>query len=163
MAEPQMESMPEQPHLLKRIMRLTLLLGILSGMWLVFLGVMLYDFLLRPTGAFSLVDPRVDEVLLPLLFLLQGSIVALRWHIQRLRTQLFAFWHANEGVRVPQVGHPLIIGLFTVGMGGWLLINYWGLHLDEGVFATVLLVGFGGMLLSDWFFWRRGHRRVASR
>lgn len=155
-----MESTPEQ-RLLKRILRLTLLLGVLIGILVVFMGVLFYDFVLRPRGAPFLVTPVVHEWLEPLFFMLLGATSILRWRLRILRAQLPASLHTLDkfgGIEIPS---RLISGLFFIGLGGWWIIARW-LDLDISIFVRIMMVGFVGAFIADWLLSRRVDHHTAQ-
>lgn len=95
---------PAEQRLIKRVMRLTLLQGILD---MVLFGVLLYDFLIARKGGFHIATPSVDELLLSLVFILQGVVSILQWKAQVLRTRLQP---GKQGASSRRWGVPLIDG-----------------------------------------------------
>ncbi|HEU5369422.1 MAG TPA: hypothetical protein VFU69_13195, partial [Ktedonobacterales bacterium] len=85
-----METGPEQ-RLLNRIMRLTLVQGMVIGICLVLLGVLLYDVFIARSSGLHIATPGVDELLLPLLYIAQGVAYTIWWKVQVLRSRLPGF------------------------------------------------------------------------
>ncbi len=150
---------PQEQRLIKRITRLTLLLGILIGISLVFLAVELYITFLIPRGGLLLVSPRVDELLLPLALISFGVIFVLQWKLQILRGQYFAFQRITDSTFSLQLG---ILGINFIGMGCLFLLIRWG-NLPSNVMFPIIGVWFLSFLAVYLYLPFRGKRREAQR
>lgn len=114
------------PHV-KRIIWLILLLGILLGMWLIVIGVILFDifapFFSLSTPPFQIVVPSVKSLLIPFQFLLLGTGIILRWKVVALSLQRNAFRRELGRTQVQASFFQLTCGIGCLIHGCWILVN----------------------------------------
>lgn len=143
---------PSEQQLFKRITRLTLILGILIGMYLVFLGVMFYDFFIASRS--------VDDLLPPLSIFLLGSIWVLRWKVQSLRSHFPAL---RDNSAVPDSWRYFgLLGLLMMGLPVFALIER-VMNLPDVVEYIVSIGGLIALCLILGAELYREVRRVAER
>lgn len=132
----------EEQRLIKRITRLTLLLGILVGIFLVFLVLVLYNTFLIPRGGPHLVAPVIDELLLPLALISFGTVFVIQWKLQILRGQYIAFRGNIDNTFSLQLG---ILGINFIGMGCLILLIRWG-NVSSTIVFPIIGIWFLGFL-----------------
>ncbi len=168
---------PPEPFF-RRIVWLTLPLGILIGIWLIVIGVILFDFFTPlysfSTPPFQIVTPTVRELLGPFQSILLGAIIILEWKVMGLHLQRRAF---RQGTEKADARAPLLllaIGLCNLIIGCWSLISQATILPVSAVTDWVLIGGMcicvGVGLFADLRFFlrvsrnkRRGIRREQGR
>jgi hypothetical protein len=157
---PHVETAPEQ-RLISRITRLTLVQDIVIGICLVLLGVLLYDVFIRRGSGFHIATPGVDELLLPLLFILQGVAYTLWWRGQVLRSRLPGFQRNTK--RESSNRQRGLLGPFVTGLGCFMFVSI-AADLPSSVVYLILIIGsIGGICLMlgfDWYLSQRAARRA---
>ncbi len=139
-----MAAIAEQ-RLLNRVMRLTLVLGIVIGICLILFAVLLYDVFIARRSGFHIAAQGVDELLLPLVMILQGIAFILRWRAYILRSHLPGFQRNTK--RELSIRQQALTGLFIIGLSCFFLIAI-ALDLPFSVFPLVLIAGsVGGICL----------------
>src|ERR1019366_2348480 len=117
--ENQPTPLPEELQIIKHITRLTLLLGIMIGITLVFLAMVLYNTFFAPRGGPSLFAPIALELLLPLILISSGAAFVTQWRLQILRCQSTVFRNNIDTTFSWQLG---ILGISFIGAGCLILL-----------------------------------------
>ncbi len=150
----------EEQYLVKRIIKLTLLLGILIGISLIFLAVVLNNTFLIPRGSFHLVTPVVDKLLLPIVLILFGVVFIIQWNLQLLRGRYIAFQRSIDSTFSLQLG---ILGMNFAGLGCLFLLIQWGNLPSKVVFPIIGLWFLSFLAVYFYLPFRKKRRENISR
>ncbi len=132
---------------------LTLFLGILIGMLLVVIVIMIYDFGLTPGAkvTFHFATPAIDELLIPLSFILMGAILVLRWRVDSLHKRLAGLRSDLESAKIPQFASmwtQASSGFFMLFLGCFLLIGKLADFLGDVPFFIIPICFFVWLILT---------------
>lgn len=153
-----MQEPPAHQYLFKRITRVTLIFGILLGIWVTLSGLGISIALLGWPVPYVLAFSLLPNLFMPLQFFLIGALVLLWAKRRSLLNQLPVLGQSTTDFELTA---SLVLGLNAFGLGivGCLL------ELQPNLAFLFPFAFFGGLLgsgLAIWYLQRRGHRRAAQ-
>lgn len=137
---------PSEQRLLKRLLRLTMLQGIMMGIGLTLGAGACYTLTGHIPHAFFPASPLAYKLLTPLLMISMGCYYLLERSVQRLRRQHPAF-RLDPSNRYPWPSNTLTFGLFYIWIGGSIALLFW-FSLDTDWWGPILIAGAGVLVVA---------------
>jgi hypothetical protein len=143
-----MQAPPTQDQLFKRVMVISLMIGILLGILLTIVG---FNLIARYIGALFLVDSLragFSDVFYPYLLLIGGATIVLAVKLSAVRGQLHTLVQPAEGSPASLDLVGLILGIYFLILGGILVIErIFSLAIPGLIFVFIFPGGFFFSLL----------------